>query len=64
MPRADRRGLEIGVAVEVEGAFEVGDDVRIGERTDARVVRRIDGGVAVQFFATIPFEDFTTRFRL
>ncbi len=71
---ADRRGgfcsgriIEVsrsGAAVKVEGAFEGGEDVRIGERTDATVVRLIEGGVAVQFRSLIPFEEFTKRVRL
>ena len=53
-----------GAAVEVEGKFEVGDKVRIGERTQATVVRFIDNGVAVRFHSLIPFEEFTERVEL
>jgi hypothetical protein len=53
-----------GASVKVEGVFEVGDSVRIGERTEATVVRPIEGGMAVQFISFIPFEEFTKHVRL
>ena len=53
-----------GAAVEVEGKFEVGDMVRIGERTQAIVVRFIEKGVAVRFHNLIPFEEFTESVQL
>jgi len=53
-----------GAAVEVEGKFEVGDMVRIGERTEATVVRFFDKGVAVGFHNLIPLEEFTERIEL
>ena len=53
-----------GAAVEVAGKFEVGDRVRLGERTQATVVRFIERGVAVRFHNLIPFEEFTEGVRL
>ena len=48
-----------GAAVKVDGAFAVGDMVRIGERTHGSVVRLLENGIAVEFFNLIPFEEFT-----
>ena len=53
-----------GAAVKVDGAFEVGDMVRIGERTHGSVVRLLENGIAVEFFNLIPFEEFTERVEL
>ena len=50
--RPARRGLQIG------------DVIRIGERTRGEVVRLIDGGVGVQFLQIIPIEEFDERVRL
>lgn len=46
-----------GAAVLVETMFEVGELVRLGT-TQARVVRHIEGGVAVQFLRLLPLESF------
>lgn len=46
-----------GAAVLVGAAFEVGELVRLGT-TQARVVRHIEGGVAVQFLRLLPLETF------
>ena len=46
-----------GAAVLVETVFEVGELVRLGS-TQARVVRHIEGGVAVQFLRLLPLETF------
>lgn len=50
-----------GAAVLVEAVLEVGDLVRLGS-TQARVVRHIDGGVAVQFLRLLPLESFGPSF--
>ena len=50
-----------GAAVKVDGKFEVGDMVRLGERTHGKVVRLIEKGIAVQFLNPIPFEEFAER---
>jgi hypothetical protein len=52
-----------GVALRVEG-LQIGDVVRIGERTRGEVVRLVDGGVGVQFERIIPFEEFDEHVRL
>ena len=46
-----------GAAVLVGAVFEVGELVRLGS-TQARVVRHVDGGVAVQFLRLLPLEMF------
>ncbi len=52
-----------GVALRVEG-LQIGDVIRIGERTRGEVVRLIEGGVGVQFLRIIPIEAFNERVRL
>ena len=52
-----------GVALRVAG-LQIGDVIRIGERTRGEVVRLIDGGVGVQFLQIIPIEEFDERVRL
>ncbi len=52
-----------GVALRVEG-LQIGDVIRIGERTHGQVVRLIEGGVGVQFQRIIPIEEFDERVRL
>lgn len=52
-----------GVALRVQG-LQIGDVIRIGERTCGGVVRLIDGGVGVQFKRIIPMEEFNEHVRL
>jgi hypothetical protein len=52
-----------GVATATTLDVECGARARIGSR-EAIVVRKVDGGVVLQFVETIPSEQFTDRFRL
>lgn len=71
--RGDASGVEMrghlidvsrsGAGVSVTGEFEMGDELFIGS-TPARVVRRFDGGLAVEFRAPIPDAMFDVDIRL
>lgn len=52
-----------GAAVSVIGKFKKGDELMLGT-TPARVVRAFDGGVAVEFRASIPEKMFSVDIRL
>jgi hypothetical protein len=71
--RGDASGVEMrghlidvsrsGAGVSVSGQFEMGDELFIGS-TPAKVVRRYEGGLAVEFRAPIPDAMFDVDIRL
>ncbi len=52
-----------GAAISIRGEFKKGDELLLGS-TPARVVRAFDGGVAVEFHASIPEMMFGVSLRL
>ncbi len=52
-----------GAAVSIKGAFKADDEVMLGT-TPARVVRAFDGGIAVEFYGSVPDSMFDVDIRL
>lgn len=52
-----------GAAVSIKGEFQLGDDVVLGT-TPAKVVRAFSGGIAIEFYGSVPDAMFDVDIRL